>query len=94
MDAAELAVALRVMYESAKRNEAACQVHLFGIRYAKELQASSETVKDIVKRSGINMGYVSEVSKGIKLAQYVDLKREYMEQLDATLEKVEGKKSI
>ena len=35
---AELALRLREMYDKAKRNEAACQVHLFGIIYAKELQ--------------------------------------------------------
>ena len=36
----ELAEILRSMYENARRNEAVCQVNLFGILYAKELQSS------------------------------------------------------
>ena len=71
----ELAARLREMYDGAKRNEAACQVHLFGIKYAKELQERGCPLKDIVQQSGISMGYLSEVSKGVKLAQYVELKK-------------------
>ena len=71
---AELAALLRAMYDGAKRNEAACQVHLFGIKYAKELQECGCPLKEIVQLSGISMGYLSEVSKGVKLAQYVELK--------------------
>ena len=66
---AELAALLRAMYDGAKRNEAACQVHLFGIKYAKELQECGCPLKEIVQLSGISMGYLSEVSKGVKLAQ-------------------------
>lgn len=73
---AELAARLRDMYNGAKRNEAACQVHLFGIKYAKELQACGCPLKEIVQQSGISMGYLSEVSKGVKLAQYVELKKQ------------------
>lgn len=71
---AELAALLRAMYDGAKRNEAACQVHLFGIKYVKELQECGCPLKEIVQLSGISMGYLSEVSKGVKLAQYVELK--------------------
>ena len=71
----ELAARLREMYDGAKRNGAACQVHLFGIKYAKELQECGCPLKDIVQQSGISMGYLSEVSKGVKLAQYVELKK-------------------
>lgn len=76
MDASELAEKLREMYDGAKRNEAACQVHLFGIRYAKELQQCGCPLRDIVALSGISMGYLSEVSKGIKLSRYVQLKED------------------
>ena len=43
----ELAEILRSMYENARRNEAVCQVNLFGILYAKELQSSGCTIKHI-----------------------------------------------
>ena len=71
---AELAALLRAMYDGAKRNETACQVHLFGIKYARELQECGCPLKEIVQLTGISMGYLSEVSKGVKLAQYVELK--------------------
>ena len=71
---AELAALLRAMYDGAKRNETACQVHLVGIKYARELQECGCPLKEIVQLSGISMGYLSEVSKGVKLAQYVELK--------------------
>lgn len=67
----ELAEILHSMYENARRNEAVCQVNLFGILYAKELQSSGCTIKHIVELSGIQSGYVSEISKGIKLSRYV-----------------------
>ena len=74
MNDAELAAELRRMYDSAPRNEAACQIHLFGIRYAAELQACGCPLKHILELSGVSRGYASEVSKGMKLARYVVLK--------------------
>ena len=70
----ELAEELRRMYDHAKRNDAACQVHLFGIKYAQELQACGCPLRHIVELSGISMGYLSEISKGVRLARYVELK--------------------
>lgn len=67
----ELAQILGDMYENAKRNEAVCQINLFGIIYAAEIEAAQCSIKELVRLSGINMGYVTEVSKGIKLAKYV-----------------------
>ena len=74
MDDTELAAELRRMYESAGRNEAACQVHLFGIKYARELQSSGYTLRHILELSGVSMGYLSDISKGVKLSKYVVLK--------------------
>lgn len=74
MDAEELAAELRKQYDNASRNESACQIHLFGIRYARELQSCGVPLKRILELSGVSMGYLSEVSKGIKLARYVRLR--------------------
>ena len=71
MDDIQLAAELRRMYDGAKRNEAACQVHLFGIRYAEELRRCGVPLRQVVEASGISMGYLSELSKGVKLARYV-----------------------
>lgn len=76
MNEHELAQKLRDMYESAKRNEASCQVHLFGIMYAEEIKNSGCTSKRLIELSGINKGYQPEISKGIKLSQYVVPKRQ------------------
>ena len=71
MSIKELARILHDMYEQAQRNEAVCQINLFGIIYAAEIEACQCTLKELVSLSGINMGYVTEVSKGIKLSKYV-----------------------
>ena len=71
MNDMELAESLRGMYNNARRNEAVCQVNLFGILYAEELKNSGCTIKHIVELSGIQSGYVSEISKGMKLSRYV-----------------------
>ena len=76
MNDRELAAELRSMYDQAKRNEAACQIHLFGIKYAEELLQCGSPLKHILELSGIPHGYLSEISKGIKLAQYVTIRKE------------------
>jgi len=70
----ELANKLRNMYDSARRNEAVCQIHLFGIMYARDILDSGYSLKHIVELSGIGKGYLTEISKGIKLSKYVVLK--------------------
>lgn len=74
MEDHELARILRTMYENAKRNEAVCQINLFGIMYADEIKKSGCSVKRIVELSGIRQGYLSEVTKGMKLSKYVTVK--------------------
>ena len=74
MEPIQLAKELRQAYEVARRNEATCQVLLFGIRYAEDLENCGAPLKKIVELSGIGKGYVSEVSKGVKLARYVEIK--------------------
>lgn len=71
MDEYELADKLYQMYDNAKRNEAVCQVILFGILYAQEIKEESHVLKRIVELSGIRKGYLSEISKGMQLAKYV-----------------------
>ncbi len=72
----ELAYELRKQYEEAKVNEAAMQVHLFGIEHGKEIKESRYLASDIVDLSGIGKGYTAELSKGIKLSDKVIIKGE------------------
>lgn len=78
MTVEELAERLGEMYENARRNEAACQVHLFGILYASDIQACGQPVSVLAQRAGLSRGYAAEISKGIKLARYVDVKPEVL----------------
>ena len=48
-------------------------VILFGIRYARQIEDSQDTVKEIVRLSGVPESYDSEVYKGIKLAAHVSV---------------------
>jgi uncharacterized protein YunC (DUF1805 family) len=67
----DLANALREMYKRAKRGERATAVHLFGIRYADQLGGAP--IKEIVLRAGLTESWGTEVRKGMKLAQHVEL---------------------
>ena len=71
----DLALILRKRYDEAKRNEAAMQVHLFGIEYGQEIKKSGCKISDIVSLAGLDKGYVAEVSKGVKLSTVVERKQ-------------------
>ena len=69
----ELARILKERYENAKRNEAALQIHLFGIEFAKEIRAVWFTIAELIEKADMSPGYAAELSKGIKLSDYVML---------------------
>ncbi len=68
MDKNELALILKNMYENAEQGEKVAMIHLFGMKYSKEIKELS-SANEIVKLAGINDSYYSEVSKGIKLQE-------------------------
>ena len=76
MTIVELGKKLYEMYESAKRNEAVCQIHLFGIMYGNIIRENGYTLKEILKASGLSAGYLAELSKGVKLAKHVVIKQD------------------
>lgn len=65
----ELTTKLGDMYFNAAKGEAATMIHLFGIKYATELQV--QNIRDIVKGAGLYESYKTEVRKGMNLAKYV-----------------------
>jgi len=71
-----LGATLHDMYENAKRNEAVCQIHLFGIIYGEMIRQSGIRLQDILTASGLSAGYLPELSKGVKLAKYVRLRQD------------------
>lgn len=72
----ELGNKLREMYENAPYGDSVTMIHIFGIKYANEIKQNGFTVGNIIKASGINSSYATEVSKGIRLAKYVIIKQE------------------
>ena len=75
MTYSELARELKIMYENAPKGESTTFIRLFGIKYYKEINNCGNSVKEIVRLSGIGDSYQAEVNKGIQLAKYVELKK-------------------
>lgn len=67
----ELGTKLSEMYNDAPKGDAVAMIHLFGIKYANEIKKSEYSKKDIIKQSGISASYLTELTKGVKLAEYV-----------------------
>ncbi len=72
----ELGNKLKNMYENAPYGEATTMIHMFGIKYANEIKQNGFTSNDVIKASGLNSSYATEVNKGMKLAEYVMIKQE------------------
>ena len=65
---------LNDMYENAPDGYKVTQIHLFGVKYADVIKENDFRVSEIIKISGLNESYKTEVSKGIKLSKYVNPK--------------------
>ena len=64
------------MYQDAPPNkEKALSVHLFGIKYADQIEGMS--VKEIVVGAGLPESYTTEINKGINLAKYVEMRQSW-----------------
>lgn len=74
MNESELGAILKTMYEKALEGEKVVNIHLFGIKYAPIILKDNLNVKEIIRCSGISDTYATEVSKGIKLSDYVIVK--------------------
>ena len=69
----ELAEKLRAMWEAAPEGARTPMVHLFGIKYADELNGMN--LKDIAELAGRPRSMGTEIYKGSRLAQYVTVKK-------------------
>lgn len=63
---------LKNMYDNAPEDEQKAYIHLFGIKYASQIEGLS--VAKIVRGAELPESYVTEVNAGKKLARYVDIK--------------------
>ncbi len=72
MDAKQLGKKLKEMYE-VKGVSQTTMIHIFGILYANEIDESDVKLSDIIKEAGMNESYHVEISKGIRLSEYVSV---------------------
>lgn len=66
---------LKKMYDTAEEGEQVTRIHLFGIKNGETIINNGIKISDIVHAAGINESYKTEVSKGVKLSKYVDIKK-------------------
>ncbi len=69
MELTEAANILRGMYVWAPDGEKVVQIHLFGIKYAREIESMS--LAELVAQAGLPDSYKTEVNKGKNLAPFV-----------------------
>lgn len=74
MTAFKLGNILKEMYDNAPRGKQVTTVHLFGIKYAKDIRNNNITPKEILTSACMQSSYQVEINKGINLAKYVSLK--------------------
>jgi len=72
MRTSNLSGILRNRYHNASSKEVVLSIHIFGIEFASELQ--NQSINDICTDANVPISYVTEIRKGMRLAQYVDLK--------------------
>jgi hypothetical protein len=71
MTAEELGRTLRNMYDNAPDGYKVANIHLFGVKYASEIEEAGLTAREIVQAAAMKQSYTTEVSKGVKLSRYV-----------------------
>lgn len=71
MNVHELGRTLNEMYHNAPKGETVAMIHLFGVKYAAEIEAADGSCKDIAIAAKISVSYGTEIAKGVRLARYV-----------------------
>jgi len=70
----ELGSILGQMYHDAPKGDTVAMIHLFGIKYATEIQTVDGSYKSIAIAAKINESYATEIGKGVRLSKYVAAK--------------------
>ena len=73
MTAAELAKIFRTRYHTAQKGYRVTSIHLFGIEFAEALRGHD--IKDICVEADVSVSYVTEIYKGMRLSEFVDIRK-------------------
>lgn len=83
---------LKEMYRTAPRGRQVTSIHVFSIYYARTIEQERLQKKEILKNAGLPESYQTEVSKGINLADYVDVKEEVAQHIREIQASFEGER--
>lgn len=78
---------LKEMYQTSPKGQQVTNIHTFAIYYAKAIEENRIGKKEILKVAGLPESYQTEISKGINLAAYVEVKQGQVERI----QKIESK---
>jgi hypothetical protein len=67
----DLAENLRRAYAAAPQGDKVVTIHLFGIRHAERLKGAN--LQDLAERAGIGASFGTELRKGVRLAEFVQI---------------------
>jgi 5-methylcytosine-specific restriction protein B len=63
---------LRLALIAAPKGDRVVSIHLFGIRHAKRLRGAN--LRELAERAGIGPSFGTELRKGVRLAEFVEIK--------------------
>jgi hypothetical protein len=71
----ELAKILGENYSNAEERMRVCVIHLFGIRFGNSIKKNNYSLSRIISLAGMNESYSTELNKGLKLYESIDLNK-------------------
>ena len=74
---------LKEMYATAPRGQQVANIHLFGIYYADVIEKERLNKKEILRAAMLPESYQTEISKGIGLAPFVEVKPQQKSRIQA-----------
>ena len=77
--AKDLGLILKKMYDSAGDKQQAVSIHMFGIKYGKIILEKDYKPSEIIKFSGLNESYSSEVTKGINIYKFLSTNPNFLQ---------------
>lgn len=80
--AKDLGDILRKMYDTADNKQQVVSIHMFAVKYGKVIAEKDYKPAEIIKYSGLNESYSSEVTKGINIYKYLKSNPSFLSQLD------------
>lgn len=80
--AKDLGDILRKMYDTADNKQQVVSIHMFAVKYGKVITEKDYKPAEIIKYSGLNESYSSEVTKGINIYKYLKSNPSFLSQLD------------